>query len=64
MRFPLVASLLVLAGSLPAQGGWKDLTGKRVPELKVADWLNTDGAAPTSASLRGKVWLLEFFGTY
>jgi cytochrome oxidase Cu insertion factor (SCO1/SenC/PrrC family) len=64
MRFRLVVSLLVLVGSLPAQGGWKDLTGKRVPELKVAAWLNTDGAEPTSASLKGKVWLLEFFGTY
>ncbi len=64
MRFHIVTPLLVLTGYLPAQDGWKDLTGKPVPELKVVDWLNTDSAAPTSASLKGKVWLLEFFGTY
>ena len=63
MRFRLTP-VLFLAGCLPAQDGWKDLNGKPVPELKVVDWLNTDSAAPTSASLKGKVWLLEFFGTY
>lgn len=57
------ASLFLLVACLPAQGGWKDLTGKLVPELKVAHWLNTDGKQPTAASLKGKVWLLEFFAT-
>lgn len=64
MRFHIVTPLLVLTGYLPAQDGWKDLTGKPVPELKVASWLNTDGKQPTNVSLKGKVWLLEFFATW
>ena len=50
--------------ALPAQDGWKDLKGDWVPELKVRGWLNTpDEKAPTTTSMKGKVWLLMFFMT-
>ncbi len=62
MRYPLTP-LLVFAGCLPAQDGWKDLTGKPMLELTVTSWLNTGDKQPTTALLKGKVWLLEFFAT-
>ncbi len=63
MRPHVAAVSLLLAAALSAQGGWKDLRGKQVPEIRVQKWLNTDGQEPTSATLKGKVWLLQFFAT-
>ena len=61
MRVPLALALvLTMATFLPAQG-WKKLEGDWVPELKVRSWLNTDDKAPTTTSMKGKVWLLMFF---
>ena len=66
MRMLVVApiALIGLTASLGPGDGWKDLTGKPVPPVKVERWLNTDGASPTADELRGKVWLLEFFATW
>ena len=69
MRVPVTLSLglsltlsLILTGTLTAQDGWKDLKGDWVPELKAKAWLNTpDEMAPTTTSMKGKVWLLMFF---
>lgn len=38
--------------------------GKDAPPIKVAAWLNWQGDAPTLESLRGRVVLLEFWGTW
>ena len=61
-----VAGLLagVLTPGLSAQSGWKDLTGKPVPAVTAAAWLNTNGQKPTSTTMKGKVWLIEFFATW
>ncbi len=56
--------LLALSAPLAGQSGWRDLTGQPVPELQVEEWLNAEVEAPTAASLKGKVWLLEFFATW
>ncbi len=53
-----------LTMSLGAQSAWKNLDGKAVPQVAAAAWLNTKGAQPTSTTLRGKVWLIEFFATW
>lgn len=59
MRHP-TACLLALTATIPAQDGWRDLTGKPVPYFETVAWLNVDGTAPTLASLRNRVWLLKF----
>ena len=61
---PSLLSILLSSAAAPCQGGWKNLTGKRVPAIHADDWLNTDkNDRPSSKSLKGKVWLLEFFAT-
>jgi len=40
------------------------LEGKAPPALQVDQWMNTDGKALDLASLRGKVVVLDFWGTW
>ncbi len=40
------------------------LEGKAPPALQVTDWMNTDGEPLTLKSLRGKVVVLDFWGTW
>jgi hypothetical protein len=40
------------------------LEGKAPPALRVTDWMNTGGEAFTLESLRGKVVVLDFWGTW
>lgn len=40
------------------------LEGKAPPALQVTGWMNTDGEALTLESLRGKVVVLDFWGTW
>ena len=64
MRRPIVSLVLLLALSGPAVAdGWKKLDGEMAPALSAKEWLNANGSDPTLASLRGRVWLLEFFST-
>jgi len=60
-RLSWVAAAL-LTTALDAQ--WRDLQGTIVPKISAEHWFNTDGTTPTSESLRGKVWLLQFFATW
>ena len=46
-------------------GAQKDaLEGKLPPKLVVTNWMNTNGKALDLASLRGKVVVLDFWGTW
>jgi cytochrome oxidase Cu insertion factor (SCO1/SenC/PrrC family) len=40
------------------------LEGKAPPALQVTDWMNTDGKPLTLKSLRGKVVVIDFWGTW
>ncbi len=40
------------------------LEGKAPPALQVAGWMNTGGEALSLESLRGKVVVLDFWGTW
>lgn len=40
------------------------LEGKAPPELQVDGWMNTGGAPMDWASLKGKVVVLDFWGTW
>lgn len=40
------------------------LEGKAPPALQVQSWMNTGGKALDLASLRGKVVVLDFWGTW
>jgi hypothetical protein len=54
---------LALVTGVAAADGWRDYTGKPCPTLTARVWFNTaPGKAPTNASLKGKVWVLWFFG--
>ena len=77
MRFAMGIALCgILSASLAADGdGFKRertkdgelkdaLEGKAPPPLKVTDWQNTDGKPVDLAKLRGKVVLLDFWGTW
>ena len=75
MKLLMTAGLLVaLAASALASGDdfrregtnrqAKDaLEGKAPPALKVSDWMNTDGKPLDLKSLRGKVVVIDFWGT-
>ena len=68
--------LLMIAGPVMAQddfrrerGGDYDaaknaLEGKTPPALQVSGWMNTDGTALKLSDLRGKVVVLDFWGTW
>ncbi len=46
-------------------GAQKDaLEGKTAPELAVDGWMNTGGKSLNLKSLRGKVVVLDFWGTW
>ena len=53
-----------ISSPLGAQDGWRDLKGEVVPEIDARRWLNTQERMPTRDSMKGKVWLLEFFATH
>lgn len=40
------------------------LEGKQAPSLTVDGWMNTDGKAIDLAALKGKVVVLDFWGTW
>ncbi|MFC1595465.1 peroxiredoxin family protein [Gemmatimonadota bacterium] len=68
--------LLMISGPVMAQddfrrerGGDNDaaknaLEGKTPPALQVGGWMNTDGAVLKLSDLRGKVVILDFWGTW
>jgi len=49
---------------LPARADWRNLDGQKAPEIKVKEWLNTGRDEPDADTLRGKVWIIEFFATW
>lgn len=64
-----LAAPLAAQDDFPREGGrtraQKDaLEGKAPPALQVKDWRNTDGKPLTLESLRGKVVVLDFWGTW
>jgi hypothetical protein len=60
MRIPGTAiALLALASAAPA---WESLTGQEARPIEVDEWLNA-AEGQTLEDLRGKVVLLEFWGT-
>ncbi len=59
-----LAAGLALGVTPPAQSGWLDMMGEPVPEISARTWYDagSEHSEPLSAaSLKGKVWLLEFF---
>ena len=62
MRTLSLAILLALAA--PAAAEWQKMDGQKVPEISAKEWLNTGKEKPTAATLRGKVFILEFFATW
>lgn len=73
----LSALLLALAGSAAAQAddfrrerkdatrAFKDaLEGQAPPALDLTGWMNTDGKPLTWDALRGKVVVIDFWGTW
>jgi len=64
MRRILLPLAAVAALSFPAEAGWKQLNGRPAPDFTAKTWLLTGKLKPTKASLRGKVYLVEFFATW
>ncbi len=73
---PPLLLLLMMAGTAAGQddfrrerGGENDaakdaLEGMTSPALQVSGWMNTDGSALRLSDLRGKVVVLDFWGTW
>lgn len=73
---PAALIVLMMAGSVAGQDGFqrerggdtaaaKDaLEGKTPPALQVSGWMNTGGEALRLSDLRGKVVILDFWGTW
>lgn len=64
MRTTAMSIVMLAALAANAQAGWRSMDGERAPEISAKTWLNTGRNAPTTADLRGKVYLLEFFATW
>ena len=64
MRATSIVFMLALGSTSASAGdGWKNLNGKPVPALEATGWLNCPEQNVSPATLKGKVWLLVFFGT-
>ncbi len=59
--FSVFASALLVATHCPGQ---HPSVGQDAPPIHAAKWLNWQGDAPTLESLKGRVVLLEFWGTW
>ena len=60
-----IAALAALALPAAAQAsGWRNLDGQPVPDISAKEWFNVGKKAPSTADLRGKVYLIEFFATW
>ncbi|MDF1838034.1 MAG: hypothetical protein P1V35_09215 [Planctomycetota bacterium] len=68
LMLALTTSALAAGDDFSREGGnrqGKDaLEGKAPPALEVSDWMNTDGQSMNLKSLRGKVVVLDFWGTW
>ena len=60
---PFFAFASALTVVLPLQAQHPSV-GKDAPPIQAAKWLNWQGDAPTLESLKGRVVLLEFWGTW
>ncbi|MEM8882693.1 MAG: hypothetical protein AAGD14_01330 [Planctomycetota bacterium] len=63
MRNSLLSLALVGIFAVPSAAGWKKLDGQRAPAITAKEWINAGKKGPQEGDLRGKVILLEFFGT-
>jgi hypothetical protein len=64
MRTSILTLVAAAALAVPARADWQSMNGQPVPALSGKAWLNTDKEEPTAASMRGTVYLLEFFATW
>ncbi|MEZ5979295.1 MAG: hypothetical protein R3F34_13875 [Planctomycetota bacterium] len=77
MRTTTMALVFAAAAALPAVAASGDdfaregdrtnkdpLEGKAPPALRVENWMNVEGDALALSDLRGKVVLLDFWGTW
>jgi peroxiredoxin len=60
---PLLVLASALLASLPCSAQHPSV-GKDAPPIQAASWLNWKGDAPTLESLKGRVVMLEFWGTW
>jgi peroxiredoxin len=60
---PFLVSASALLASLPCPAQHPSV-GKDAPPIQAASWLNWQGDAPTLEKLKGRVVLLEFWGTW
>jgi hypothetical protein len=65
---PLASAAGVQRDDFPREDGDREakdaMEGKAPPALSVANWMNIEGDALDLASLRGKVVVLDFWGTW
>lgn len=57
-------ALCLLVAPLARAEGWRDLTGRAAPEVAASRWLNTGEFTVSNEALKGRVWLLAFFGVH
>jgi len=63
MRALVLAAAIAALSAAEPQGGWKRLVGQEVPPIAAKSWMNTGEETPGLDTLKGKVWLIEFFAT-
>ena len=64
MRKWLLSLAAVGALTFTADAGWNKMDGQQVPNITAKEWFNTGKSTPDTSSLRGKVYLIEFFATW
>lgn len=58
----LSTAVILMAAATTVRADWQNLNGQEAPSFEVEKWFNP-AEGSTIADLRGKVILLEFWGT-
>ena len=63
-RVMFLVGCLAFVSATARADGWRQLDGKPAPEIAAESRMNVGGGALSRDALKGKVWLLNFFGIH
>ena len=64
MKRTLATMAALALATAASRADWRNFDGMPVPGVSASEWINTGKEKPDAPSLRGKVYILEFFATW